>query len=61
MKDTIEKEKMNQYENKRDVAPRRRRRKKKGSPFKLFLLSYAGMWLVLTIVLCSVLWKNLSA
>ncbi|MGN1187303.1 MAG: hypothetical protein ACI4R6_02315, partial [Lachnospiraceae bacterium] len=61
MKDTIETKKMNQYENKRDAAPRRRRRKKKGSSFKFFLLAYAGMWLVLTIVLCSVLWKNLSA
>lgn len=61
MEDTIKRTKINQYGAGKSTAPKRRRRKKKkGSPFNLFLLVYAGMWLILTIVLCSVLWKNLS-
>ena len=61
MEDTIKRTKINQYGAGKSAAPKRRRRKrKKGSTFNLFLLVYAGMWLILTIVLCSVLWKNLS-
>lgn len=41
-------------------VPRRRRRNRKSSSYKFFLLVYAGMWLLLTIVLCTVLWKSLS-
>ena len=39
---------------------RKRRNKKKSSSFKIFLGAYAGLWLVLTVILCAVLWKNLA-
>lgn len=37
-----------------------RRRRKRSSPFKYFVMVYAGMWIVLTVVLCSILWSGLS-
>ena len=39
---------------------RKRRNKKKSSSFKIFLGAYAGLWLVLTVILCAILWKNLA-
>ena len=32
----------------------------KNSSFRYFLGTYAALWVVLTVVLCVVLWKNLS-
>lgn len=32
----------------------------KNSSFRIFLAAYAGLWLVLTIALCIVLWNNLA-
>lgn len=42
------------------TAKSRKNRRRKSSSFKYFLGIYAGMWLVLTVVLCVILWKNLS-
>ena len=42
------------------VNKNKRHRRKKTSSFTYFLRAYAGLWLVLTVILCAVLWKNLS-
>lgn len=42
------------------VNKNKRHRRKKTSSFTYFLRAYAGFWLVLTVILCAVLWKNLS-
>lgn len=42
------------------VNENKRHRRKKTSSFTYFLRAYAGLWLVLTVILCAVLWKNLS-
>lgn len=42
------------------VNKNKRHRRKNTSSFTYFLRAYAGLWLVLTVILCAVLWKNLS-
>lgn len=42
------------------VNKNKRHRRKNTSSFTYFLRAYAGLWLVLTMILCAVLWKNLS-
>ena len=42
------------------IAGKRKKRHGKNSSFRYFLGTYAALWAVLTVVLCVVLWKNLS-
>lgn len=42
------------------TAGKRKKRHGKNSSFRYFLGTYAALWAVLTVVLCVVLWKNLS-
>lgn len=50
----------------KEQSVKRRKRKgtkksgKSSSSFRIFLGSYAGLWLVLTLILCVILWKNLA-
>lgn len=54
---------MNEAVKEKSVKRKRRinrKTKKTGSSFRLFLGMYAGLWMVLTLILCIILWKNLA-
>lgn len=54
---------MNETVKEKSVKRKRRRNrntKKTGSSFRFFLGMYAGLWMVLTLILCIILWKNLA-
>lgn len=54
---------MNETVKEKSVKRKRRinrNTKKTGSSFRLFLGMYAGLWMVLTLILCIILWKNLA-
>lgn len=42
------------------IAGKRKKGHGKNSSFRYFLGTYTALWVVLTVVLCTVLWKNLS-
>ncbi len=53
--------KINTKPEAKDAArTKKRKKRKKTSSFTYFLRAYAGLWLVLTFILCVVLWNNLS-
>ena len=54
---------MNETVKEKSVKRKRRinrKTKKTSSSFRLFLGMYAGLWMVLTLILCIILWKNLA-
>lgn len=54
---------MNEAVKEKSVKRKRRinrKTKKTSSSFRLFLGMYAGLWMVLTLILCIILWKNLA-
>lgn len=54
---------MNETIKEKSVKRKRRinrKTKKTSSSFRLFLGMYAGLWMVLTLILCIILWKNLA-